>query len=383
MQSFVIAQKDTIRMMQYNLLMFPEANPLKGVNMKPISRYLKPDVISCNEMIGPQAIDTLMSQGLDTATYAAAPYIWDASIGNALFYNKHRIGYLRYRYIYTLPRKTFIYYMYFKDQDFAQNPDTVFFTVYVAHLKASSGAANAAERATHTAAIRTDLANRPLVYNTFMNGDFNLYSSTEAAYQNLLAEGVGQFFDPINRPGNWSNSTAFKDIHTQSPRTASFDSGVTGGLDDRFDFILSTEDVINGSHGLRILPETYKAFGNDGQHYNLAIISPPTNTAAPDSVIQALHQLSDHLPVVVDIEVDPSNAFNGISELQKSVDCPSWNEVKNWFSHSSNWELRDLTGRMLVEKSNYDGSPVHPGVYLLSTRSAAGTECHQKLMIVE
>jgi hypothetical protein len=44
----VFAQKDTIRMMQYNMLMFPEANPLKGVNMKPISRYLMPDVISCN-----------------------------------------------------------------------------------------------------------------------------------------------------------------------------------------------------------------------------------------------------------------------------------------------------------------------------------------------
>ena len=180
------AQKDTIRMMQYNLLMFPEANPLKGVNMKPISRYIQPDVISCNEMIGQQAIDTLMSQGLDTSIYAAAPYIYDFSIGNALFYNKHRIGYSKYRYIYTLPRKTFIYYLYFKDQDFTQYPDTVFFTVYVAHLKSSQGSDNEAERATQTAAIRTDLANRPEVFNTFMNGDFNLYSSTELAYQNYI-----------------------------------------------------------------------------------------------------------------------------------------------------------------------------------------------------
>jgi len=368
-------------MMQYNLLMFPEANPLKGVNMKPISRYIQPDVISCNEMIGQQAIDTLMSQGLDTSIYAAAPYIYDFSIGNALFYNKHRIGYSKYRYIYTLPRKTFIYYLYFKDQDFTQYPDTVFFTVYVAHLKSSQGSDNEAERATQTAAIRTDLANRPEVFNTFMNGDFNLYSSTELAYQNLLAPGIGQFFDPINRPGNWSNNTAFKDIHTQSPRTASFDSGVTGGLDDRFDFILSTEDVLNGTHGLRILPETYQAFGNDGQHYNLAIISPPTNTSAPDSVIQALHNLSDHLPVIVDIEIDPSNAYNGFTSYNETSPCQEWTQVQQNLSELSDWKIWDFSGRLIQQKSTSNSTQLTTGFYIIEIHQLGQKPCYQKISV--
>ena len=55
------------------------------------------------------------------------------------------------------------------------------------------------------------------------------------AYLTLLADGPGQAFDPIDRPGSWHDKSAFKDIHTQAPST-SFGSG--GGMDDRFDFQL-------------------------------------------------------------------------------------------------------------------------------------------------
>jgi hypothetical protein len=361
--------------------MFPEANPLKGVHMKPISRYVKPDVISCNEMIGQQAIDTLLSQGLDTSIYAAATYIYDFTIGNALFYNKHRIGYSKSRFLNTQPRKTCIYYLYFNNQDFTQYPDTVFFTVYVAHFKSSQGSDNEAQRAIQTAAIRTDLSNRPNVFNTFMNGDFNVYSSNELAYQNLLAPGIGQFLDPINRPGNWSNNTAFKDIHTQSPRTTSFESGVTGGLDDRFDFILSTEDILTGTHGLRILTETYQAFGNDGLHYNQAIISLPTNTSAPDSVIQALHNLSDHLPVIVDIEVDPSNAYNGISSYNETSPCQDWAQIQQNLSELSNWKIWDFSGRLIQQKTTSIPIQLTTGFYIIEIHKIGQKPCYQKISV--
>ena len=372
---------DTIRMMHYNMLMFPDANMLKGHNMKPISRFVKPDIITCNEMIGTQAIDTMLAQGLDTSIYSSAPYIWDVSIGNGLFYNKHKIGYLKYNYISTSPRRTSIYYLYYKDQDFSAFPDTVFLTLYVVHLKSSQGSANEIQRATQTAAIRTYLLNRPAVFNTFLNGDFNTYSSSEVCYQNLLAEGVGQFFDPINRPGSWSNNSTFKDIHTQSPRTTSFDDGVTGGLDDRFDFILSTEDVINGTHGLRILPETYKAFGNDGNHFNLSIISSPINTSAPDSVIQALHQLSDHLPVVVDVEVDPANAYNSIPLNQNTNQCLDWKSNFSNLLEAEDWTLTDFTGRIICQKSTYHGQEIIAGLYVLYLKQIGGKSCYQKISV--
>ena len=367
--------------MQYNLLMYPDANPVKGFNMKPISRYLQPDLITCNEMIGQTSIDSLLSTGLDTSIYAAAPWIWDYTIGNALFYNKHTLGFLRFRYLTTTPRRTCIYYMYYKNQDFELYPDTITFDVYVVHLKSSQGSTNELERANQTAAIRNDLANRPRVINTFLNGDFSLYSSNETAYQNLLADGPGQFYDPINRPGSWSNNASFKDIHTQSPRTLSFESGVTGGLDDRFDFILSTEDVLNGTYGLRILPTTYTAVGNDGLHFNQSIIANPTNTSAPDSVIQALHALSDHLPVIVDLEIDPTNAFNGSTPVFNATSCPVWENLQQGLKNSLHWTLTDLSGRIVARKSDSESLSLSKGLYLLESESRIGQKCYQKISV--
>jgi hypothetical protein len=46
----------------------------------------------------------------------------------------------------------------------------------------------------------------------------------------------------------------------------------------------------------RILTSTYQAYGNDGNHFNDSINRLP-NAAVPDSIANALHNASDHLPV--------------------------------------------------------------------------------------
>jgi hypothetical protein len=43
--------------------------------------------------------------------------------------------------------------------------------------------------------------------------------------------------------------------------------------------------------------------GNDGNHLNLAITAPPLNTSVPDSVLQSLYLMSDHLPLICDVEI--------------------------------------------------------------------------------
>ena len=53
----------------------------------------------------------------------------------------------------------------------------------------------------------------------------------------------GRLFDPIDRIGNWHNNSSFSDVHTQSPRTAQFGGGASGGMDDRFDFILFSKCI--------------------------------------------------------------------------------------------------------------------------------------------
>ena len=51
-------------------------------------------------------------------------------------------------------------------------------------------------------------------------------------------------------------------------------SGASGGLDDRFDFILYSDDVLNGTNGVNYIPNSCKSIGNDGNHFNIAIIDP-------------------------------------------------------------------------------------------------------------
>ncbi|MFT5822666.1 MAG: hypothetical protein ACI8ZM_003922 [Crocinitomix sp.] len=48
---------------------------------------------------------------------------------------------------------------------------------------------------------------------------------------------------------------------------------------------------------------SYRAIGQDGLHYNDALIDPPTNTSEPSDIISALYHMSDHLPVYLEIEV--------------------------------------------------------------------------------
>ena len=78
-------------------------------------------------------------------------------------------------------------------------------------------------------------------------GDLNLYRSTEPAYERLLVQnGTGYFLDPIDTPGNWHQSFTYRHIHTQSTRLQDLgDGGSTGGLDDRFDFILSSQSILD------------------------------------------------------------------------------------------------------------------------------------------
>ena len=168
------------------------------------------------------------------------------------------------------------------------------FRVFAAHLKASQGFE--ADRLAEATILRDFLATLPTDLPVIVTGDFNLYTSTEPAYQHMLAAGEGRLYDPLNRPGNWHDSAAFADIHTQSTRTAQFGGGATGGMDDRFDFLLVSDDFLDAS-GSEIQPDTYTAVGNDGAHFNQALIDGGTNGVVPFEVATAIYQSSDHLPL--------------------------------------------------------------------------------------
>jgi endonuclease/exonuclease/phosphatase family metal-dependent hydrolase len=180
------------------------------------------------------------------------------------------------------------------------------FYVYSSHLKASNTAADAAERNTGAIALRNNAAALGASAHCILVGDYNLYTNTEAAYQTFTAAGVGQCIDPLGS-ANWTGA-ANAIMHTQSPRDVT-GTLIGGGVDDRFDFQLSTADFHDGD-GLSIIAGTYRTFGNDGAHYNLAINSGnnsyyPGDLVRSNAVADLLFAASDHMPVVADYQVPP------------------------------------------------------------------------------
>ncbi|MBL9149373.1 MAG: hypothetical protein JNM94_11825 [Phycisphaerae bacterium] len=179
------------------------------------------------------------------------------------------------------------------------------FYIYASHLKASMGSANEAERLAGAQVIRDDADALPEGTHILYCGDFNLYSNTEPAYLEYLSAGAGQAFDPLGT-GSWSGAgNAIK--HTQSPRNIVADGLVGGGMDDRFDFQLSTAEMQDGN-GLSIIFGAYRSFGNDGQHFDTDINNGnnsywPDDIAGSNALADALFAATDHIPVICDYQV--------------------------------------------------------------------------------
>lgn len=199
------------------------------------------------------------------------------------------------------------------------------FYVYASHFKSSTGAANEAERNVEATTIRTNADALGAGARIIYAGDFNFYSASESGFQTLTGPGHGQAFDPVNRLGAWSNSSSFRDVHTQSPATtAVFNGQVTGGMDDRFDFQLVTGEVLDG-RGFDYVTGSYWAFGNTSTHTlnqaittgsaaSLAALIPGYTTTQASAVLTALARVTDHLPVVADYKLPArmSAAFAGL-----------------------------------------------------------------------
>jgi hypothetical protein len=176
------------------------------------------------------------------------------------------------------------------------------FHIYSAHLKAGSSSSDESTRLSGADTLRTDADSLLADTHVIFAGDFNLQDNGEAAYLRFFDPGDAQAFDPLGT-GSWSSSAqAIK--HTQSP-LASPNGGLIGGaMDDRFDFQLLSMEFTDGA-GLAIMPGTYRAFGNDGNHFDQAINAGnntyyPADIARSNALADDLHAASDHIPVVVD-----------------------------------------------------------------------------------
>jgi len=293
--------------------------------MSTIIGHALPDILVVNELGGGNAALNsfrLLSNALNQngrTFYNFANAASSGNLANMIYFNNNKLGLHSQSTITNgangLPLVRLIdhYILYHKEPSLAQHQDTTYLHILAAHLKAGSSNADERERAQATSAVMTYLDNNNIDSNVFFMGDLNLYNSSEPAYQDLInyTNANYRFRDPVNAPGNWG-STAYASLHTQSTRTSG-GCFAGGGMDDRFDFILASDGVINQQNRVGYLSNTYRTLGQDGRRYNNSLIF-PTNNSAPTAVINALYNMSDHLPVLLDVEVLGPQTTNLYSE---------------------------------------------------------------------
>ena len=200
-----------------------------------------------------------------------------------------------------------------------QNAD---FYVYNSHFKANNNPEDAARRGVEAAAIRRNADSLGEVPIIFL-GDMNLYSNESPGYRALTADGPSRAFDPIEMEGDWHRNPTYKIVHTQSSTVTGGDNRAGGGVDDRFDFQLVTNSLMDGEGlsyigpnipniGMPVAKHSYRVFGNNGTHTLGSYIG--SGSAASRVVLRSLETASDHLPVVVDYQLP------AIPEVRASYD---------------------------------------------------------------
>ncbi|PLW92556.1 MAG: hypothetical protein C0592_10085, partial [Marinilabiliales bacterium] len=192
-------------------------------------------------------------------------------------------------------------------------------TCIVMHLKAGSYQSDEDDRAAEVSTLMNYLNALNQPGNYLAMGDFNVYSDDEECFQNLTNHPNAniRFYDPINKLGSWNNNSYYADYHTQSTHSTSNDCAASGGMDDRFDWILASMDIITGGELVQYVSGSYHALAQDGNHFNSSINSSPTNTSVPSNVLTALYNNSDHLPVIMELAVAKPV---GIAEVEASFD---------------------------------------------------------------
>jgi endonuclease/exonuclease/phosphatase family metal-dependent hydrolase len=182
------------------------------------------------------------------------------------------------------------------------------FRVYSVHFKAGGpGTSDSTTRRLEATSLRSQLNSVPANTNFLVGGDTNIYGAYEGAYIRLTEsqpDNDGRGTDPLNMPGDWHTIAGYAPFFSQCPcLSCPSGSGYSGGgLDDRFDLLLSSGAMNNGQ-GVEMLPSGYSAYGNDGQHYNSDVNGGGFNNAVGLTVANALWTASDHLPVIATVQL--------------------------------------------------------------------------------
>ncbi len=288
-----------------------------------LGRSLSPDIIIGQEFTSATAVaqfrSLLNSAPGSPGDWAAAPFVDGPDTNNAFFYRTSKVEFLGVTTVSAgggppnHPRNVERY-----DVRLAgYQSGSAVLACYSSHMKAGASQDDMNRRMTEAAAIRDDAETLPPAWHFLLGSDLNIQGSPETAYQMLVgrrANDDGRFWDPIRTPGNWNNNFVYRFVHTQDPAGA-------GGMDDRYDQILVSADLIdnvgfdyigdaNVTYSLTTWNDpnhSYRAWGNDGTSFDGSLrvqgngmVGPVIAQALIDSAAGA-----GHLPVLIELRVPP------------------------------------------------------------------------------
>ena len=318
--NLLVFSQSEVKVMHYNLLNFGAFTDYctinnndpaeKIISLKTIIDHYVPDVLLVNE-ISPDDYysdlvldEALNSSGRDYFSRAAHTNIAGSNICNMLFFNNEIFGLAGQDVIAHYLRDINVYQLYTKSQALQQGADTTFLYLISVHFKAGSSGSDKDMRAQMAGLIADYIETHQIADACLMTGDLNLQNSYEEAWQILcsdLPENY-RFSDPANSVGVWHNNPDFADYHTQSTHLSSNGCASSGGMDDRFDFILANPTLYDTSQNIFFVDGSYSTPGQDGERFNGSLLDPP-NFSAPAPVLEAMYQLSDHLPLLVSLQI--------------------------------------------------------------------------------
>lgn len=394
--------QDTLTVMQYNLLQYGNYQGFGGCSeatnnthhkddcIRTILEYVQPDILTVCEFGASQQIqDDFIKHNLniDGISYWKSDAIINhagSNLINHIFYDSRKMELKRHVALYTNPRDTDVYELYLKTPGLLYG-DTTKLVCIVAHPKAGDDSDSMARRRKTMQEAMNHVEKNYANENVLIMGDFNMYRASESGYQ-LLTKTYSNsqvlFVDPLKNVGGvgeWHEQAQFAQFHTQSTRSQNTSCFSNGGLDDRFDMILLSDEIYMNFNKIKYLANSYYAVGNDGRHYNQSI-NQNGNAAVPSEVAQALFDVSDHLPVTMKLLVQDKLAVAEYGkESFRLYPVPTDGLITvEWFhetasqSQTSEYRIANLlgqtvrTGRVEGEKQTIDVSDLPAGFYLLS-----------------
>lgn len=300
--------QDTLRVMAYNLLHFPDPVPAGRTDtLAHILAWHPVDILICEEMRTAEGAQSVLDEALNvngTGRFSMAEFIVQQSdpaeqvkIAQILYFDHDKLGLQEQHIVLTNVRDLNVYTLYLRDAGLQQG-DTTFLTVVGLHLKSSMGYEG--ERAAEAAILMEHLSTLPPGRMVIIGGDMNLYTGAEPAFTTLLApQGTVHMRDPLDLGGADWYGAANAGVHTQSTRLNTiYGDGSGGGMDDRFDILLLSNGLMEGTAPMHLVPGSYKPLGNSGTCYNQSITACDA-TQTPFDILRSLYFMSDHLPITL------------------------------------------------------------------------------------